>query len=330
MYLENLKNAPRGLRSARPVANLPRRRSLAGLFGMFCTLCCFFILTSCATTEDVGRLQWDLNELRAEIKDIKKQSRALENQIPLQGGQIDKRLQSLEAEQKATGKAVSELLIKVQSLTTEFKFLTGRFEEARHFSEKSAKELTESKDTLIAQLKELEVTVKELKKKLALLESATAPVKKQKPAEEAKSETTKESPGVVVAERDVKDVYVEAYRAYKAKTFEEAREKFLALLKNYPENEYSDNARFWIAESYYKEKNFEDAILAYDELLKKNPTSDKVPGALLKQGYSFYELNEKETGKIILEKLIKRFPDSKEAKLAKKKLNPTKKVESSK
>jgi len=89
----------------------------------------------------------------------------------------------------------------------------------------------------------------------------------------------------------------------------------------YPENEYSDNARFWVAESYYAEGGYEDAILAYEELFKKNPESDKVPGAMLKQGLAFYALKDNNTGKIVLEKLIEKYPDSEQAKLARKKIN---------
>ena len=263
-----------------------------------------FIFAACATPEDVGKVQWEMNELKADVKDIKQRSQALERQKPGQDEQLNKRLSGLENEQKATSNAVSDLLIKVQSLTTELKVLTGRFEESRYFSEKSSKELVEGKDTLIAKVKELEVTVNNLNKKLADLETTKVPAEKQKPAEE------------------VKDFYMEAYKAYKANDFEGAREKFKTILKNYPESEYSDNSRFWIAESYYKEKNYEDAILAYEELIKKNSRSDKIPGAMLKQGLAFYELNDKKTGKIVLEKLIEKFPDSEEAQVAKQKLIP--------
>ena len=274
------------------------------LRSILCALCSMFIFAACATPEDVGKVQWEMNELKADVKDIKQRSQALERQKPGQDEQLNKRLSGLENEQKATSNAVSDLLIKVQSLTTELKVLTGRFEESRYFSEKSSKELVEGKDTLIAKVKELEVTVNNLNKKLADLETTKVPAEKQKPAEE------------------VKDFYMEAYKAYKANDFEGAREKFKTILKNYPESEYSDNSRFWIAESYYKEKNYEDAILAYEELIKKNSGSDKIPGAMLKQGLAFYELNDKKTGKIVLEKLIEKFPDSEEAQVAKQKLIP--------
>ena len=288
------------------------------LYSVFCALCSMFIFAACATPEDVGKVQWEMNELKADVKDIKQRSQALERQKPGQDEQLNKRLSGLENEQKATSNAVSDLLIKVQSLTTELKVLTGRFEESRYFSEKSSKELVESKDTLIAKVKELEVTVNNLNKKLSDLETTKMPAEKQKSAEEVKAE----KPEGEEKPPQVKDFYMEAYKAYKANDFLGAREKFQTILKDCPESEYSDNSRFWIAESYYKEKNYEDAILAYEELIKKNSRSDKIPGAMLKQGLAFYELNDKKTGKIVLEKLIEKFPDSEEAQVAKQKLFP--------
>jgi len=41
---------------------------------------------------------------------------------------------------------------------------------------------------------------------------------------------------------------------------------------------------------------------------------------MLKQAYSFLKLDDTNTAKVILNRLIQRFPNSKEAKLAKKKL----------
>ena len=111
-----------------------------------------------------------------------------------------------------------------------------------------------------------------------------------------------------------------AYESYQAGSSGEAREKFESFIKDYPENEYTDNSRFWIAESYFRDKSFEDAILAYEDLFRKNPDSDKIPGAMLKQGMAFFALKDKDTGRLILEKLLEKYPDSEQAAEAKKKL----------
>lgn len=292
-------------------------------------LCCAFfsllILIGCASTEDTGRMQWDINELRSEIKNLKKTSQSASAM-----GEVNRKLEEMEKGQKSTAQTISDLMIQVQSLTTEFQVLTGRFEESRYFSEKSASELVESKDMLIGKLKELELAVDDLEKKIKLAKAAPPPAVK---AEQPKAQDTQKAEVVKDVEKEtvqpeaekkdkspVKDIYMSAYQAFKEGKSDEAREEFTRVLKDFPENDYSDNARFWIGETFYVEEKYEDAILAYQELFDKNPKSDKVPGAMLKQGLAFYSLKDEKTGKIILERLIEKYPDTDPAKLALRKI----------
>ena len=295
----------------------PQRITLTVL----CVLCSVILITGCASTDDIGRMQWDINDLRSEVKKLKKTS-----QSTARMDSINTKLDEMEETQKSTGQTVSDLLIQVQTLTSEFQVLTGRFEESRYFSEKSSAELLESKDMLVAKMKELEQSVADLEKKLAKA-MVSPPVKKTViPKKEvtqktgAAKEVKKEAGDNKDTVSAVKDTYMSAYQAFKDGNTSDAREKFNSLLKDFPENDYSDNARFWIGETYYKEGKFEDAILAYQELFDKNPKSDKVPGAMLKQGLAFYSLKDQKTGKIILEKLVEKYPDSDQAKLAARKI----------
>jgi tol-pal system protein YbgF len=256
-------------------------------------LCFIFFLTGCATSDDVGRMQWQVNELKSEVKRIKR---------------TEPEKKGLKEEQQATSEAVSDLLLEVQTLRTDVQVLTGRFEESLHFSEKNIEELTESDEQITSKINDLEIAVTNLKKRLDEFEVQGSSVQQ-------KTGTIPEDP-----EKKAKDAYMEAYQAYKANDLEKAKEKFQTLLKTYPTNEFSDNARFWIGEIYFKEKNYENAILAYDELLKKHPKSDKAPGALLKQGLAFYELKKNTVAKTILQELIKKYPNSKQAQIAKRKL----------
>jgi tol-pal system protein YbgF len=218
--------------------------------------------------------------------------------------------------------------------------LTGQFEEVRFFSEKSLSELTNSKDILTAKVQELESAVEDLNKQIADVKKAlsaaeeeqnkaeerrrAAEAEKEKKSKKAKSAAQKQKKKSGTANTStktkIKDIYMAGYQALREGKTAQAREKFTSILSNYPENEYSDNARFWIGEAYYKEENYADAILAYEELFKSNPDSDKIPGAMLKQGLAFYLIKDEKTGKIILEKLIEKYPKSEPAKLAKKKI----------
>jgi tol-pal system protein YbgF len=271
--------------------------SIQTLFFSF--LLAVFFLSGCATSDDMGKMQWQMNELKSDVKNIKQK----------QPGQKD-----LLQEQQATSSAVADLLLQVQSLQNDVQVLNGRFEEARYVSEKNVREFKESNEQLSSQVHALEISVSNLRKRL------DTPVYRTQPATrkpESGSKTVKQPDE---KEQKAKDAYMEAYQVYKANNLEKARGKFQALLDTYPENEFSDNAQFWIGETYFKEKNYENAILAYDALLKKYPKSDKTPGALLKQGLAFFELKKNSVAKTILQDLIKKYPNSKQAQIAKRKL----------
>jgi tol-pal system protein YbgF len=268
--------------------------------------------------------------MRSELKAIKEKT-----PTQVQREKVDKNLQEVQAAQESTARSVSDLLVQVQSLTNEFRILTGRFEETRYYADRNSAAMKEEKEKLAAKIKEMEAAIDEVKQKISLLEkpepsadqeglkqpdegkTGEGLTKTQEPEgkEPEKTEDVKEA-----RKPDVKDIYMAGYQAYKEGKTVEAREKLSSVLKDYPGNEYSDNARFWIAESFYKDGNYEDAILAYEEIFKKNPKSDKVPSALLKQGLAFYELKDAKTGKIILDKLIETYPDSEQAKAARKKI----------
>jgi tol-pal system protein YbgF len=280
----------------------------------FCALC-VIVLSGCVTTEETGRMQWEINELKSDVKKIKKAS-----ETP-----VGKKLKELENSQKATASTVSDLLIQMQNLTTEFQVLTGRFEEARYQSEKTLIDQESEKETLLARITELEESLAKLKKTPPAKKAVPVipAVKKEAPKPEIKkadSDKPDKKKDLPSDKASIKDLYLAAYQDFKEGKTADAREKFTSLLETYPENEYSDNARFWIGESYYKDESYEDAILAYEELFRKNPKSDKKPGAMLKQGLAFYAINDKETGTLILEKLIKHYPDSEQARLAKRKI----------
>jgi len=281
---------------------------------------------SCASTDDIGRMEWEINELKKDTQNIKKQSPTT-GQTTALGKNIDE----LQNTQKSTAKTVSDLYIQNQDLTTELQVLTGRIEEDRYYTEKNKAELLERLDALEAKLSQLEKEAVQLQEKITKLETAPPPVqksvtKKEKsppsvPDTKDKAASTKsKGGGKKETSVSVKDIYMAAYEAYKNNRNREAREKFQSVLQDFPENQYSDNARFWVGESYYREENYEDAILAYEELFRNNPKSDKVPGAMLKQGLAFYALKDKKTGKIILEKLIQKYPDTEPARLAQKKI----------
>jgi tol-pal system protein YbgF len=151
-----------------------------------------------------------------------------------------------------------------------------------------------------------------------------APNKEEKPdkAVGTDEEMPEKAIGTADAEKDeLKKAYFNAYNDYKSGKYEEAREKFQAFQKQFPNASLANGAQFWIGESYYLEGNFERAILEYEKVIKNYPKGDRVPHAMLKQGLSFLKLNDKTSARILLEKLLVDYPDTHQAEIARSTLS---------
>lgn len=277
----------------------------------------FLVAASCASQTDFDRLRSEMHELRSESQETRssvdtlKVSTAKEDTI----ASLRESLTNLNARTNELARGLQEL--------------RGRHDEQRYFIEKALKEQRAELDLLKAQIAGLEAQNKEIRQKLALLGAAGGAL----PAETASDSSKGESPNKPAqtqsqptsAEKgkgpsESKAVYDAAYKAFQEKKYRDAREQFEAFLKRYPDDALSDNAQFWIAESYYAEREFENAILSYETLMKKHPASGKVPGAMLKQALAFIEIGDAKTARIILNRLTEKYPDSQEAGAAKKKL----------
>lgn len=283
-----------------------------------------FLLTfaACATNSDMDLLSRDIDNLKRDTVESKKEIAGLKEQTA--GFVKDESFNALRESQ-------GELNSRISDITSGLQELRGRFEEGRYYQEKLLKDSTAEKDLLRAQMSGLEIQVRTLKERLALLEEAgknraqaeaeKPDAEKTSPPEQAKPEDAgdKDREAKVAAE-DVGRPYDAAYQLFRDKKYKESRGKFEAFIKESPRHKLAGNAQFWIAETYYAEKDYESAILAYETLLKKYPDTEKTGGALLKQGFAFAEIGDKKTARVILEKLIQKFPDSKDAALAKKRL----------
>jgi tol-pal system protein YbgF len=287
----------------------------------------YCLLSSCATNESLDLVRQDINQLRRESLTIKNELNNLKEKAS--GAASEDSFNVVRQSQ-------AEIQSQLSNISRDIQILSGRFDENKYFTEKALKDSATEMELIRAQIKSIEDQVKDTKEKLLAIENQVRqmkepPEKQSEETEKKLEEPEKESQqqekqsAKPAAPTDKTAKYKAAYNAFKAKKYKEARQMFEAFLKEYPNDGLSDNAQFWIAETYYREKDYEGAILAYELLLKKYPNSPKIPSGLLKQGLSFIEIGDNKTGKIILEQLIGRYPDSNEAKTAKKTIEDIKK-----
>jgi len=132
-----------------------------------------------------------------------------------------------------------------------------------------------------------------------------------------------EAPGE--PKNDVEAAYNACYKTFKEGQYVKAREEFVKFLKQHPKTAYSDNAQFWVGETWYVEEKYERAIVEYEKVVKDYPSGDKVPYALLKQGMAFQKLGDKASARIVYNQIIKKYPNTNQARVAKAKLTELKK-----
>ncbi|WP_169709613.1 tol-pal system protein YbgF [Deferrisoma camini] len=168
----------------------------------------------------------------------------------------------------------------------------------------------------------LERRVQEIATRLAAVEARPAapapPAGKQAEPPSPRPAATPAPPAAPKA--TAQDLYDRAYALYKQGKHAEAREAFQRFISLYPKTDLTDNAYFWIGESYYDQRQYEKAILAYDKVVQEFPRGDKVPSALLKQAFAFDAIGDPVDARILLKKLLREHPSSEQAAIARRKL----------
>jgi len=115
-------------------------------------------------------------------------------------------------------------------------------------------------------------------------------------------------------------VYFTAYSDYNKKNYDLAIEGFSQFVSQFPNNVLADNSLYWIGECYYAQKEYSKAVNTFSDIVAKYKKGDKVPDALLKKGYALIEMDRIDNGISVLKKLISDFPLSEEAYLAQQKI----------
>jgi len=292
-------------------------------------------LNGCASTKDVVGIQYDLNSLNAQIsglkKDIKRdteQSLNLLKKNEKKIREIEDRITGLEGNIKESISPVrknqADASARLDNLQVQIRSLGGKIEEYGYLLDKQNRENISLKKGYESELKTIEAKLSGLEKRLLFLEgflvSESAPSTGETPPKEGTSKHSEEKESPETKRPTSEELYQKAYNDFKKGDINTARTGFRKYLRVFPDTEYSDNAQYWIAESFFIEKKYREAILEFEEVLRKYPRGNKAPSALLKQGLAFYRLGDKTSARLLLQKVIKDHPGSNEAKIAKKEL----------
>jgi len=201
---------------------------------------------------------------------------------------------------------LSDLLLQIQRLQQEVQQLHGRVELQQH-------ELATLRRRQQEQYLDLDARLRG---------SGTGAASGPGGAGNAGDMGTPPAPATAVADTPAgeRQLYRAAFDLLKQRRYQDAIRGFKELLTRYPNDEFADNARYWLGEANYVERNYQAALTQFQRVTADHPLSPKVPGALLKIGYIHDEQGDWQQARGALQGLLDGFPDTTEARLAESRL----------
>ena len=257
----------------------------------------------------------------ATTDDLKKTQRDYDSKITSQRSDVEKLQARLDALEKNYGETTKDLRKNQADLGADFGSIRDSVQTMRGQVEEMNKEFSG-----MAKGQNIKSRLDDMSFRIGYIENFLGIAKKETPngaKVEGQGVGAAEAPGE--PKNDVEAAYNACYKTFKEGQYVKAREEFVKFLKQHPKTAYSDNAQFWVGETWYVEEKYERAIVEYEKVVKDYPSGDKVPYALLKQGMAFQKLGDKASARIVYNQIVKKYPNTNQARVAKAKLSELKK-----
>ncbi len=260
-----------------------------------------FVAGGCATQDELRHVSRNLD---AKITAVQNTMSGFQESLEQE---IESR-REIEDAVKSVRKNQADVNADIIQLRDELQRVRGALEEVQ------ARALQEGAGSLDLETGDTREVLKDIEARIQSIEAELGIVKDRPRAAKKTSAPAPEKP------RDSETMYSEAYGLFKEGNYTDSRNKFRKFLELFPKTEYSDNAQFWIGESYYFEGEYEQAILEYQKVIQDYPQGSRVPNSLLKQALSFEKLGDTSSARLLLQGVVSDFPGTTAAESARSKL----------
>lgn len=267
----------------------------------------------CWVKKEVGqRLQADITALQAELGVVKdahqKQKQQLRQRIEEADRRIAELVKIIEDYRRAMGRSAADFGVDIDRLREELMGLKGRVEVLEYE---------------LGRLKQ--ASQQQQEKPPADQDGGTAAAAASQPATTVPTQPA--DPLAAIKRPEKKEAFYKlAHGLLEAGQTAAARQLFKEFLAKWPDDAYSDNALYWIGESYYAEGDFRLAALTFQKVRTGFPKGDKAGDALLKLGYCFYSMGRYQQALPFLEKFVQDHPRSSLVAQAKKKIREARRL----
>jgi tol-pal system protein YbgF len=116
--------------------------------------------------------------------------------------------------------------------------------------------------------------------------------------------------GVVLPGSTPREQYEYATNLIQRGAYDQAEIALKSFIQQHPKDALTGNAQYWLGETYYVRNDFKNAAVAFAEGYQKYPDSQKAPDNLLKLAMALGQQGQKENACVALRQLEKRYPEA--------------------
>jgi len=266
-----------------------------------------------AMAQDSGNLARQVERLRRDLADLQR--------YVYKGGQPPAAPAApLDGGDAVSSDVAARMQVQITQMQDQVRTMNGRVEEVQH-------RIMVLEQRLDRMSEDLEVRLLAIEDTLAKGVPAAPSPSGEAPVDGGTAEVAT-APAVVpdLPEGTPREQYDFAYSLLKKHQWIEGRSALQAFLEKNPDDDLSDNAAYWLGETYYINKQYKDAAKAFLDGYRNYPKADKAPDNLLKLAKSLDALGQPDKACTTYAKLLEDYPNSqpriiKLAQSERKKLN---------
>ena len=255
-----------------------------------------------APAQDSGNLARQVDRLRRELADLQR--------YVYKGGQPPAAAGADSGQEGVPPEVAGRMQAQITQMQEQMRDLNGRIEEVQHRIAVLEDRLNRMSEDLEIRLMAIEDAI--AKGAAAPPPASAAPVEGQAAPESSGGEVAAAPPtrAVELPEGTPREQYDFAYELLKNHQWEEGRGALMTFLERNPDDELSDNAYYWVGETYYINQQYKEAAKAFLEGYRKYPKADKAPDNLLKLAKSLAALDQVDNACTTYAKLLEDYPNS--------------------
>jgi tol-pal system protein YbgF len=115
-------------------------------------------------------------------------------------------------------------------------------------------------------------------------------------------------------------IYRRALDEFNGGEYERSIESLREFIASGPEDDYMDNALFWLGECHYGLGRYQDALASFQQVVSSYPDGNKVPDSLLKVALTYERLSNDSSAREVLSVLVDTYPSTDAARRAEERL----------